>query len=75
MPSMVHIMAGDGASPDHLRILRERHTSRAERRDEREGNRIACIAGRNAFLVGSLLLIIGIGYQSLMHSLDLWLPH
>ncbi len=41
--------------------------------DEREGTH-RMYAGRNAFLAGSLILIIGISYQSLMHSLDLWLP-
>jgi uncharacterized membrane protein AbrB (regulator of aidB expression) len=31
-------------------------------------------AGRAAFLIGSLLLIAGICYQSVEHALDIWLP-
>ncbi len=42
-------------------------------RDEREGVHRS-LAGRYAFLVGSLILIGGISYQSFTHSLDIWLP-
>lgn len=71
MPSMVHVMAVTALLIVFCifagLILRE------QARDEREGTH-RMYAGRNAFLVGSLILIVGIGYQSLMHSLDLWLP-
>jgi hypothetical protein len=71
MPDMVHMMAvtalllvfGFFASI----ILRE------GARDEREGTH-RMYAGRTAFLVGSLLLIAGICYQSIQGALDVWLP-
>ena len=71
MPTMIHMMVvtslllvfGFFASI----ILRE------QAHDEREGTH-RMYAGRAAFLVGSLLLIAGIIYQSLTHDLDSWLP-
>lgn len=40
--------------------------------DEREGTH-RMLAGRTAFLTGSALLILGIIYQSYLHTLDVWL--
>lgn len=47
-------------------ILRE--NSKDERDDLHKG-----LAGRNAFLVGSFVSVIGIVYQGLMHKVDTWL--
>lgn len=40
--------------------------------DEREGYH-RMMAGRNAFLVGAGVLLLGIGFQTLSHSVDKWL--
>ena len=47
-------------------ILREK--SRDERDDMHKG-----LAGRNAFLVGSFVIVIGIVIQGYMHKVDPWL--
>ena len=70
MPSMLHLAVlaavlvafGFFASI----ILRERVV------DERDGVH-RMLAGRAAFLAGSLTLVIGIIYQSFLHTLDVWL--
>jgi hypothetical protein len=71
MPTMAHVMVVTA-----LLIVFGFFASllwREQARDEREGTH-RMQAGRSSFLVGSLLLIIAISYQSLMHELDIWLP-
>ena len=40
--------------------------------DEREGQH-RTLAGRNAFLAGSFIILLGIAFQSYIHTVDPWL--
>lgn len=44
-----------------------------DKADERE-EVLRSVAGRNAFLLGAVIGILGITYQTLNHILDPWLP-
>ncbi len=71
MPSMAHVAVATA-----LLVVFGFFASivlRESAHDEREGTH-RMHAGRAAFLAGSLALIVGIIYQSLMHMLDIWLP-